>query len=290
MLARSSVIAAHIAARFGPVAVLGDDIIAQRMMRRPQPVERGADHPDDRFRPRLIYHHVMKFECLPVTRFEQNCSILWCESTLKAAIIDPGGDIGQLRDFLEWQELSLQLVLVTHGHMDHAGGASELAAATGARIEGPHHDDADLIRSLPIQGQRFGLRAQSFVPDRWLQHGDKVTFGAESLEVLHCPGHTKGHVAYFHAPRKYAFVGDILFRHTIGAWEHSDGSLPHLVDSIRSKLFPLGDDVRFLPGHGPTSTFGEERHANPFVSDSAMTAWDRRQACASQDCRSAAIK
>jgi hydroxyacylglutathione hydrolase len=218
----------------------------------------------------------MKFEWLPVTRFEQNCSILWCEATLKAAIIDPGGDLDQLQNFLELQELTLEVVLVTHGHMDHAGGAAELAAANGVRIEGPHQGDEHLIRGLPAQGKRFGLRAQSFSPDRWLQHGDTITFGSERIAVLHCPGHTNGHVAYFHEPTKWAFVGDILFRQAIGAWEHGDGNLPQLVQSIRSKLFALGDDVHFLPGHGNTSTFGEERCSNPFVSDSAMTAWKGR--------------
>jgi hydroxyacylglutathione hydrolase len=218
----------------------------------------------------------MKFEWLPVTRFEQNCSILWCEATLKAAIINPGGDLDQLQNFLELEELKLEVVLVTHGHMDHAGGAAELAAANGVRIEGPHQGDEHLIRCLPVQGKRFGLRAQSFSPDRWLWHGDTITFGSERIAVLHCPGHTNGHVAYFHEQSKWAFVGDILFRHAVGAWEHSDGNLPQLVESIRSKLFALGDDVHFLPGHGQASTFGEERCSNPFVSDSAMTAWKGR--------------
>jgi hydroxyacylglutathione hydrolase len=218
----------------------------------------------------------MKFDWLPVTRFEQNCSILWCEASLRAAVIDPGGDIDQIQFFLECEQLELEVVLVTHGHLDHAGGAAELAAATGARIEGPNRCDEHLIRCLPEQGRRFGLRAQSFTPDRWLSDGDQISFGDELLDVLHCPGHTKGHVAYFHKPGRYAFVGDILFRHAIGAWEHGDGNLAQLVDSICSKLFPLGDDVSFLPGHGQTSTFGHERSANPFVGDAAMTKWKAR--------------
>jgi hydroxyacylglutathione hydrolase len=218
----------------------------------------------------------MKIDWLPVTRFEQNCSILWSEASLKAAVIDPGGDIDQIQDFLEWEQLTLEVVLVTHGHLDHAGGAAQLASATGARIEGPHRDDEHLIRSLPEQSQRFGSRAQRYTPDRWLNDGDRISFGEELLEVLHCPGHTKGHVAYFHQPSRYAFVGDILFRHAIGAWEHADGDLAQLVHSIRSKLFPLGDDVGFLPGHGETSTFGHERSANPFVGEEAMVKWKRR--------------
>jgi hydroxyacylglutathione hydrolase len=215
----------------------------------------------------------MKYDWMPVTRFEQNCSMLWCETSRRAAIIDPGGDVHQLLDLLEWEELQLEVILVTHGHMDHAGGAAQLAAATGARIEGPHIGDEGLIRALPSQGERFGLRAQSYTPQRWLQHGDQVRFGDETLEVLHCPGHTQGHVAYFHAGRRFAFVGDILFRHAIGAWEHADGNLRQLVSSIRTRLFSLGDDVGFLPGHGDASTFGHEREANPFVSDAALAQW-----------------
>jgi glyoxylase-like metal-dependent hydrolase (beta-lactamase superfamily II) len=213
----------------------------------------------------------MNVEWLPVTRFEQNCSILWCEATRKAAIIDPGGDLDQLEMLLELEGLDLEVVLVTHGHFDHAGGAAALAAATGARIEGPHRGDEHLIAKLAEQGRKYGgVRAESYTPDRWLSHGDQIRFGEETLEVLHCPGHTRGHVAYFHRPSRFAFVGDILFRGAIGAWEHADGDLPLLLQSIRSKLFALGDDVRFLPGHGETSTFGRERISNPFVGDDSL--------------------
>lgn len=218
----------------------------------------------------------MKFETLPVTRFEQNCSVLWCETTREAAIIDPGGDLDQLQFFLEVEDLELKVVLVTHGHMDHAGGASELAAATGARIEGPHRDEAHVIRALPEQGARYGLRAQAYTPDRWLENGDQIRFGEETLEVLHCPGHSRGHVAYFHRGRRHAYVGDILFRHAIGAWEHKDGDLAQLVSSIRARLFPLGDDVSFTPGHGEMSTFGHERLENPFVGEEALARWRKR--------------
>lgn len=215
----------------------------------------------------------MMFECMPVTRFEQNCSILVCEKTHQAAIVDPGGDLELIENLLELQDLTLELILVTHGHMDHAGGAAALAARTGARIEGPHRLEEPVIAKLPQQGERFGIKAQSYVPQRWLDDGDRVRFGDEELQVLHCPGHTRGHVAYFSATARVAFVGDILFRLTIGAWEHADGDLATLVQSIRQKLFPLGDDVRFVPGHGEMSTFGHERAANPFVGDEAAAKW-----------------
>lgn len=212
----------------------------------------------------------MKVDWIPVTRFEQNCSILWCEVTRRAAVVDPGGDLELIQDFLEWENLALEVILVTHGHFDHCGGAKELAVRTGARIEGPHRNEKHVLDGLAEHGGRYGVRAQPFLPDRWLADGDRVTFGEVEIEALHCPGHSKGHMAYFHAPTKMAFVGDILFRGAIGAWEHSDGNLVQLVGSIRDKLFPLGDDVRFVPGHGETSTFGQERRDNPFVSDAVM--------------------
>jgi glyoxylase-like metal-dependent hydrolase (beta-lactamase superfamily II) len=219
---------------------------------------------------------MMEFDILPVTRFKQNCSVLWCEKTNRAAVIDPGGDIAEILNFLELMELEPEVALVTHGHFDHAGGAAHFAAVTGARIEGPHRGDAHVVRRLETLGDQYGVPSRSYEPFRWLEDGDTIRFGEEELEVLHCPGHCRGHVAYFSRARRQAFVGDILFRHTIGAWEHPDGSLPMLIDSIRSKLFPLGDDVAFVPGHGPTSTFGHERAENPFVSDAAYARWRER--------------
>ncbi len=216
----------------------------------------------------------MEFDILPVTRFEQNCSILWCEKTMRSAIIDPGGDVSEIMGFIDLLEVEPEVILVTHGHFDHCGGAAQLAELTGARIEGPHEGDAPLVSSLEEIGAKYGLpSAQRYTPRRWLNDGDVVTFGEETLDVLHCPGHCRGHVAYFSPTARQAFVGDILFRGAIGAWEHPDGDLKLLVDSIRNKLFALGDDVGFVPGHGPTSHFGHERRMNPFVGEEAMARW-----------------
>jgi glyoxylase-like metal-dependent hydrolase (beta-lactamase superfamily II) len=216
----------------------------------------------------------MEFDVLPVTRYEMNCSILWCEKTNRAAVIDPGGDIAEIVNFLELMDLTAEVALVTHGHFDHCGGAAQFAELTGARIEGPHRGDAHLVGGLREAGERYGLpTAAAYTPARWLEQGDRVTFGEQQLDVLHCPGHCKGHVAYFSPEIRQAWVGDILFRGAIGAWEHRDGHLPTLVGSIREKLFALGDDVEFVPGHGETSTMGRERIENPFVGEKAMDQW-----------------
>lgn len=215
----------------------------------------------------------MKFDVTPVTRFEQNCSLLHCPVSGAAAVIDPGGDIPLILDLLEWQELRLEVILVTHGHFDHCGGAAALAEATGARIEGPHIGDAPLVNGLAEAGRQHGVPALPYAPARWLEHGDTIHFGEQVLEVLHCPGHSPGHVAYFHREARQAFVGDILFAGAIGAWDHGGGDLATLLSSIRERLFVLGDDVRFVPGHGEGSRFGHERLHNPFVGDAAMERW-----------------
>ena len=218
----------------------------------------------------------MEFEVVPVTRLKQNCSILWCEKTGTAAVIDPGGDVPALLNMIELLELKPELALVTHGHFDHCGAAAHFAELTGARIEGPHRADAPLIATVATMSERYGLKARPYTPARWLEHGDRVRFGEEELEVLHCPGHSRGHVAYFSAGKRWAFVGDILFHGAIGAWDHPNGDLATLVASITTKLFPLGDDVGFVPGHGPNSTMGRERRDNPFVGIAAMERWRER--------------
>ncbi len=210
----------------------------------------------------------MKFTVIPVTPFQQNCTLLWCEETRAATLIDPGGDEERLLAAVAERGLKLASLLLTHGHVDHAGAAGKLAACLGIPIEGPHRADAYWLAELPQQCAMWGFPpAEAFTPDRWLAHGDRVAVGNETLEVLHCPGHTPGHVAFYHAEAKVAFVGDVLFNGSIGRTDFPGGDLDILLSSIRERLWPLGDDVAFIPGHGPASTFGEERRSNPYVRD-----------------------
>ena len=209
----------------------------------------------------------MRYAIVPVTPFEQNCTVFWCEETRRAAVIDPGGDIDRILAELERAGLSLERILVTHGHIDHAGGVAALAARTGVPIEGPHEEDRFWIAGMPQQSRMFGFPdVRGFEPDRWLKGGDTVRFGNVELDVLHCPGHTPGHVVFFHAPSRLAQVGDVLFQGSIGRTDFPRGDHDTLIRSIKEVLFPLGDDVAFIPGHGPMSTLGEERRYNPFLS------------------------
>jgi hydroxyacylglutathione hydrolase len=210
----------------------------------------------------------MKVLIVPVTPFQQNCSIVWDENTKRAAVVDPGGDLERIDAELRRHELTLEKILLTHAHLDHAAGTAQLAALHAVPIEGPHSDDRFLIDSLPDQADRFGFPpSATFEPTRWLSDGDAVTVGGESFEVHHCPGHTPGHVVFFHKGERVAWVGDVIFAGSIGRSDLPRGNHEQLVQSIRGKLFPLGDDVTFVPGHGATSTFGRERHSNPFVAD-----------------------
>jgi len=207
----------------------------------------------------------------PVTPLQQNCTIVWCARTKKAAIIDPGGELPRLLQALMQHELVLEKIWVTHGHLDHAGATAELKDVTGAPIEGPHPDDAFWIDRMAESGARFGMpEARPFTPDRWLGDGDTVTLGETEFEVLHCPGHTPGHIVFFHREARFAQVGDVLFQGSIGRTDFPRGSYPDLIASITGKLWPLGDDVAFVPGHGPMSTFGRERQTNPFVADEVL--------------------
>jgi len=210
----------------------------------------------------------VKVAVVPVTPFQQNCSVLVCDETARAAIVDPGGDLDRIVAALDDTGGTAEKILLTHGHIDHCGGARALARQLGVPVEGPQRADEFWIAQLARQGAEFGLEAaEPFTPDRWLEGGDTVRFGNVELEVLHCPGHTPGHVVFFDRGRRLAWVGDVLFKGSIGRTDFPRGDYAALIDSIRGRLWPLGDDVTFIPGHGPASTFGAERRTNPFVGD-----------------------
>lgn len=211
----------------------------------------------------------MQYRIIPVTPFQQNSCLIWCEKTHQAAIVDPGGEVKRLLGEIEKQDVKLSSILLTHGHVDHVGGAEELSRLTGVPITGPHQDDSFLFETLPQQCRMFGLSPlPTFTPDQWLSEGDTVRIGDEELAVLHTPGHTPGHIALFSASDRLAWVGDVLFYSSIGRTDFPRGNHAALLHSIRSKLWPLGDDVRFIPGHGPMSDFGRERRSNPFLAES----------------------
>jgi glyoxylase-like metal-dependent hydrolase (beta-lactamase superfamily II) len=210
----------------------------------------------------------MRFAIVPVTPFQQNCSLLWPETATDGAVVDPGGDLDDILAAARREGVRIEKILLTHAHIDHAGMTADLAERLGVPIEGPHRGDKFWIDAMPKQSAMFGFPPmRSFTPDRWLEHGDTVTVGGETLDVLHCPGHTPGHVVFHHPASKLAVVGDVIFRGSVGRSDFPGGDHDALVASIRERLFPLGDDVRFIPGHGEMSTFGWERKTNPFVAD-----------------------
>jgi glyoxylase-like metal-dependent hydrolase (beta-lactamase superfamily II) len=209
----------------------------------------------------------LDFKIVPVTPFAQNCSVVWCTATKLAAVIDPGGEVERIRSVIAENDLELDKILITHAHLDHAGGTAELARATGVPIIGPHKGDQFWIDALPEQCLRFGFEGEKFIPDQWLEHGDQVALGNLIFDVVHCPGHTPGHVVFVEKTLKFAAVGDVIFQGSIGRSDFPQGNQQDLINSIRQRLFPIGDEIRFIPGHGPMSSFGQERRNNPFVAD-----------------------
>lgn len=222
---------------------------------------------------RMPHDPRLHIEILPVTPFQQNCSLIWDPNTMRGALVDAGGEPERLLEAVKRNGVTLEKLLVTHGHLDHAGAVADLAEKLGLPIEGPQREDAFWIDNMPDSAKRYGFPpSRSFTPDRWLEQGDTVTLGDFTLDVLHCPGHTPGHVVFYHAPSKVALVGDVLFKGSIGRTDFPRGNHEDLIDAIRNRLFPLGPDITFVPGHGPLSTFGQEKRSNPFVSDLAVGA------------------
>lgn len=208
---------------------------------------------------------------IPVTPFQQNCTILFDEETKHGVVIDPGGDLDQIGGAIEQLGITVDMILLTHGHIDHAAGADQLREALGVEIVGPHEDDKQLLDNLEAQGAMYGISgARNVTPDRWLSEGDTVEIAGQPFDVLHCPGHSPGSVVFVNKPGKFAIVGDVLFRGSVGRTDLFGGDADTLVQSIKTKLFPLGDDVSFLCGHGPGGTIGEERRTNPFVGENAQ--------------------
>jgi glyoxylase-like metal-dependent hydrolase (beta-lactamase superfamily II) len=208
----------------------------------------------------------LKVAIIPVTLFAQNCSILVDDASSHAAIVDPGGDLPSIRSAIDELKVTPEKIFLTHGHIDHAGGAAELAEALSIPIEGPGEADAFLLARLAESGRQLGMtQARAVTPSRWLQEGDAIEFGGLKLEVLAVPGHTPGHVVFVHRPARLAIVGDTLFAGSIGRTDFAYGDHAALTQGIKKKLFGLGDDFAILPGHGPASTIGAERHGNPFL-------------------------
>ncbi len=209
----------------------------------------------------------MHYTLIPVTSYQQNCSLIWCEETHRGALIDPGGEAEKLLQAAEERAVTLEKILLTHGHLDHVGAAHEIATRLGIPLIGPQRADEFWFQLLPKQAQMFNFAPlAAFKPDQWLEGGEQVEVGNIELAVIHCPGHTPGHVVFYNAADRLAFVGDVLFNGSVGRSDFPQGDHETLIRSIKEKLLPLGDEITFIPGHGPTSTFGHERHHNPFLN------------------------
>jgi len=210
----------------------------------------------------------MNYHIIPVTPFAQNCSLVWCPKTQQAALVDPGGDAERIKQEIEQTGVKVTQILLTHGHLDHVGAAAELAAYLHVPVIGPQKEDEFWLQGLPQQSKMFGLEeCQPLVPDQWLEEGDSVKVGETTFQILHCPGHTPGHIVFFDPISRLLVSGDVIFKGGVGRSDFPRGDHGALIDAIKRKLLPLGDDVTFIPGHGPQSTLGEERRNNPFLQD-----------------------
>lgn len=208
---------------------------------------------------------------IPVTPLQQNTSLIWSQKTMEGVFIDPGGETDRLMAAAEEFGVKIVAVWLTHGHLDHAGAATEIKERTQCPIIGPHKDDQWLLDEIEAQGAKYGMKdSRNVQPDRYLEEGDELSLGGETFHVTHCPGHTPGHVVIYHKQGQLAFVGDVLFRGSVGRTDFPRGNHQQLIDSITGNLWPLGPAMRFVPGHGPMSTFGQERQDNPFVSDQVL--------------------
>ena len=209
---------------------------------------------------------------IPVTPLQQNCTLLWCTATMRGAFVDPGGDLPRLKAAAGQMGVTIEKILLTHGHIDHCGSAGILAEELGVEIEGPHEADIYWIERLAEDGAKYGIAGRTFKPARWLVDGDQASVGEIIFDVRHCPGHTPGHVVFHHAESKLALVGDVLFKGSVGRWDFPHGNQQQLISSITQRLWPMGGETAFVPGHGPMSTFGYERATNPFVGDTVVGA------------------
>jgi hydroxyacylglutathione hydrolase len=210
--------------------------------------------------------HNVRAAIIPVTEFQQNCTLMWCPETMRAVVVDPGGDLPRIRKAIADSKAKVEKIWLTHGHIDHAGGAAELREELGVPIEGPHRAEEFWLSHIAASGLKFGMfSARNVTPDRWLDEGDTVEIGALTFDVLHCPGHSPGSVVFFNPAERFAVSGDVLFAGSVGRTDLPGGDHATLIKSINDKLLPLGDDVTFICGHGPASTIGRERATNPFL-------------------------
>jgi hydroxyacylglutathione hydrolase len=207
----------------------------------------------------------LKAAIVQVTPFQQNCTLIWDEATRAGAVVDPGGDLERIKGAIAEVGMKVEKILLTHGHIDHAAGAADLRDALGVKIFGPHRADLFLLEGLEAQGRQYGLDAKNVTPDHWLDEGDSVDVAGHNFKVFHCPGHSPGSVVLFNDAQRFALVGDVLFRGSIGRTDFPYGDHDTLISAIKTKLLPLGDDIAFICGHGPMSSFGAERASNPFL-------------------------